>query len=126
MNMISAQPSAAGWVAAGFELPLTDAQRGALRAAGSPAVAYGLRPEDLSLVESGLNEAGVAEALIPGRFTIIEPTSPETYATLHSPVGALTVRVPGALRASVGEAVGLRWLPEQAHLFDAQSALRLA
>jgi len=91
-----------------------------------PAVAYGLRPEDLSLVESGLNEAGVAEALIPGRFTIIEPTGPETYATLQTPVGALTVRVPGALRTSVGEAVWLRWQPEQAHVFDAQSGLRLA
>ena len=126
MNMIAAQPNTAGLAAEGFELPLTDAQRAALRAAGSPAVAYGLRPEDLSLVESGLNEAGAADALIPGRFTIIEPTGPETYATLHTPVGALTVRVPGALRAAVGEAVCLRWLPEQAHLFDAQSGLRLA
>jgi len=33
--------------------------------------------------------------------------------------------LPGALRASVGQAVGLRWLPEKAHLFDAQSGLRM-
>jgi hypothetical protein len=33
--------------------------------------------------------------------------------------------LPGSLLASVGQAVGLRWLPEQAHLFDAQSGLRL-
>ncbi len=44
---------------------------------------------------------------------------------LQAAVGALTVRVPGALRASVGQAVGLQWLPERAHLFDAQSGLRL-
>jgi len=51
--------------------------------------------------------------VIPGRFTIIEPTGPETYATLQTPVGAVTVRVPGALRASVGEAVCLQCLPEK-------------
>ena len=120
MNMIASEPSAAGLVAAGFELALTDAQRAAIRTAGNPAVDYGLRPEDLSLAETG-----VAEALIPGRFTIIEPKGPETYATVQNPVGALPVRVPGARRASVGEAVCLRWLPEQAHLFEAQSGLRL-
>ncbi len=54
-------------------MPLTDAQHAALCAAGNPAVAYGLRPEGLSLAETG-----VAEAVIPGRFTIIEPTGPET------------------------------------------------
>jgi hypothetical protein len=32
---------------------LTNAQQAAVRAAGSPAVAYGLRPEDLSLAATG-------------------------------------------------------------------------
>ena len=32
----------------------------------------------------------------------------------------------GALRASVGQAVGLQWLPEQAHLFDPKRRLRLS
>ena len=57
MNMIAAQPSAAGLVAEGFELALTDAQRAAIRTAGNPAVDYGLRPEDLSLAETGVTEA---------------------------------------------------------------------
>jgi len=116
MNMIAAHPSAVGLAAEGIDLPLTELQRAALRAAGNPAVAYGLRPEDLGLADTGL----------PGHFTIIEPTGPETYATLQTPLGSITVRVPGALRASVGDAVCLQWSPEKAHLFDAQSGLRLA
>ncbi|WP_077037148.1 ABC transporter ATP-binding protein [Pelomonas sp. KK5] len=120
MNMIDAQRAADGRAAhaanaSGIDLPLTDMQRNALPN-GHVELTYGLRPEDVSLADNGL----------PGTLTIIEPTGPETYATVDTPVGKITVRTPGALRRSVGDAVYLQWDAQKAHLFDAKTELRLA
>ena len=56
---------------------------------------------------------------------MIEPTGPETYATVDTPVGKLTARVPGVLHAQVGEAVHLQWAAEQVHVFDRVSGQRV-
>ena len=116
MNLLDAKRTTTGMAIAGNELALNKAQRDALAAGKVDAFSYGLRPEHLTLASSGL----------PGRFSIIEPTGPETYATVDTPIGALTARVPGLLQAKVGETTFLRWLPEHAHLFDAGSERRLA
>jgi multiple sugar transport system ATP-binding protein len=63
---------------------------------------------------------------VPGRLAIIEPTGPDTYATVDTPLGQLTARVPGVLHAGVGENVHLRWQPQHAHLFDARTEARVA
>ena len=117
MNMIQAQRAADGHAAHafGFDLPLTDEQRAALPN-GQVELTYGLRPEDVSLGDNGL----------PGVLTIIEPTGPETYATVETAVGKITVRFPGSLRRSVGDAVCLQWNAQKAHLFDAKTERRLA
>jgi multiple sugar transport system ATP-binding protein len=114
MNMIAAQRAGEGLAAQGVQLALADEQRGAL--GGSADVLYGLRPEHLSFGDAGL----------PGTLAMIEPTGPETYALVDTPVGALTARVPGRLHQRVGERVRLQWRPVDAHLFDARSEARLA
>jgi multiple sugar transport system ATP-binding protein len=56
---------------------------------------------------------------------MIEPTGPETYATVDTPVGKLTARIPGVLHAHVGDTVHLQWDADQTHLFDRASGARV-
>jgi multiple sugar transport system ATP-binding protein len=115
MNMLDAQRSAAALSAHGVALSITDAQRAAVQAHANADLVYGLRPESISFAANGL----------PGKLTMIEPTGPETYATVDTAAGKLTARVPGVLQAAVGDAVHLQWSPEQAHVFDRASGNRV-
>jgi multiple sugar transport system ATP-binding protein len=120
MNMVSSQrvthANSTAVAAHGVELALTEAQRQALAGAPGTEWVYGLRPENLSLANDGL----------PGTLTMIEPTGPETYATVDTAVGALTARIPGLLAAHVGDRVHLQWNAQDAHLFAQGSGERLA
>ena len=115
MNMVDVQRSGETLTAHGVDLPITDAQRAALQSHGSADLVYGLRPESISFAATGL----------PGTLSMIEPTGPETYATVDTAAGKLTGRVPGVLQASVGDAVHLQWAAEQSHLFDRTSGMRV-
>jgi len=119
MNMVDAQRTATGagvvLTAHGVELAITDAQRAAMQAHGSADLVYGLRPESISFAAQGL----------PGTLSMIEPTGPETYATVDTAAGKLTARVPGVLQANVGDAVHLQWQANQSHLFDRNSGSRV-
>ena len=116
MNMVGGQRAAHGLHAKGIELALTPGQRSALVAANGPDFTYGLRPESLGFGGTGL----------PGTVSMLEPTGPETYALVDTPVGLLTARVPGKVRQHVGEPVFLHWSPADAHLFDAATEKRVA
>ena len=116
MNMVPVRCQDGGVTAHGLALPLSDPQRQALQAHGHDELVYGLRPESLVFGEQGL----------PGTLSMIEPTGPETYATVDTPAGPITARVPGVLAAQVGQAVHLQWQPGQAHLFEAAGGQRLA
>jgi multiple sugar transport system ATP-binding protein len=116
MNMVGSRRNADGLHAQGIELALTPEQRRALQAANAPEITYGLRPESLGFAAAGL----------PGTVSMLEPTGPETYALVDTPVGLLTARVPGKVEQRVGEPVFLHWSPADAHLFDAQSEKRVA
>ena len=115
MNMVDVRRQEDGVTAHGMALALNSAQQQAVRAHGAEALVYGLRPESLVFAAEGL----------PGTLAMIEPTGPETYATVDTPAGKLTARVPGVLNAQVGEAVHLQWDTEQIHLFDANSGMRV-
>ncbi|MDI4633172.1 ABC transporter ATP-binding protein [Pelomonas sp. V22] len=82
-----------------------------------PGVQVGLRPEHLELVapSEGLN----------GQVLMLEPTGPETYLKLETPLGAMTARVAGRATQQVGELVGIRWAEDRPHHFDAVSGQRL-
>jgi len=116
MNMVGSQPAANGLSAKGIALALTPAQLAAVQAANAPEITYGLRPESLGFGEAGL----------PGQLSMLEPTGPETYALVDTPVGLLTARVPGKVVQRVGDNVFLRWSPADAHLFDGKSEKRVA
>jgi len=115
MNMVDAQRSGDTLVGHGVALDLTDAQQQAVRQHAKAELVYGLRPENLSLADAGL----------PGTLTMIEPTGPETYATVDTAVGLLTARIPGLLNAHVGDRVHLRWSAHDVHLFDRAGGDRL-
>jgi len=115
MNMITAARSATGIAANGVDLPLTAAQRDALAANATAKLTYGLRPEALQLSADG----------IPGTMHFTEPTGPETYATVDTAVGMLTLRVPGYMTSKVGDAVHVKWNAEASHLFDGESGKRI-
>jgi hypothetical protein len=100
--------------AGGVELPLSDAQRSAI--GGSRSLLYGLRPESVTLADRGM----------AGKVIMVEPTGPETYALIDTAFGHLLARAPGRLGQRSGDAVHLAWRPEDAHLFDATSELRIA
>jgi multiple sugar transport system ATP-binding protein len=115
MNMVDAQLTANGLTAQGVNLPITDVQRAVVLEKGGTEFVYGLRPESIGFSAQGL----------PGKLTMIEPTGPETYATVDTAAGKLTARVPGVLQAVVGDAVHLQWSAEQAHVFERVSGLRV-
>ena len=115
MNMIPAVRSATGAAANGMDLPLTAAQRESLQKNSAGKLTYGLRPEAAQLSADG----------VPGTLRFTEPTGPETYATVETAVGLLTLRVPGYLSTKVGEAVHVKWSAEATHLFDGESDKRI-
>ena len=115
MNMVDATTSGSALSAQGVELPINDAQRAALQAHGQAECVYGLRPESISFASHG----------VPGKLSMIEPTGPETYATVETAAGKLTARVPGVLQAVVGDAVHLQWSADSAHVFDRTSGNRV-
>ena len=118
MNMLRAERQGVALSAHGFALPLSDRQGASLARAGAEIVC-GLRPEDITL------QAEAAGALVQGRVTITEPTGPETYVSVDTPLGKLTSRVAGRAPYRVGDVLGLAWLPEALHLFDAKTGARL-
>jgi multiple sugar transport system ATP-binding protein len=115
MNMIPAVRSAGGVSANGVELSLTEGQRLALQSSKAAKLTYGLRPEAAQFADDG----------IPGTLRFTEPTGPETYATVETAVGLLTLRVPGYMTAKVGDAVHVKWVPEATHLFDGDTDKRI-
>ena len=116
MNIIPAVRSGGGVAANGVELALSAAQRAALQQGAASGLIYGLRPEAIAFAEDGL----------PGKVHFTEPTGPETYATVETAIGMLTLRVPGVLHAKVGDAVHVKWSADAVHLFDASSDKRIA
>ena len=115
MNMIDVLRNGPALAAHGVGLPISPAQSAALQAHGSAELVYGLRPESIGFASQG----------VPGTLRMIEPTGPETYATVETAAGQLTARVPGVLQATVGDAVHLQWQADQAHVFDRASGARV-
>ena len=60
-----------------------------------------------------------------GTVGLLEPTGPETFALVDTPLGKLMARVPGKVHQQIGEQVFLNWSPAGAHLFDAKSERRI-
>jgi multiple sugar transport system ATP-binding protein len=118
MNFVTAERQQQGLRAQGVTLPVSAQQQASIDAAitGNGGCLYGLRPEHIRLADDG----------VPGKLVMIEPTGPETYLLVDTPLGQITSRVAGNPHLNVGDAVRLQWAAESAHLFDASSEKRLA
>jgi multiple sugar transport system ATP-binding protein len=112
---VQTDEAGSGVTAQGHAMPLTGPQVKALGAATDGPLNYGIRPEDLILASGGL----------PGTLALIEPTGPETYVTVETAVGAMTVRMPGHWRTALGERVHLQWQAARSHLFGGVGQRRL-
>jgi multiple sugar transport system ATP-binding protein len=123
MNLVQAVQGPAGPTAAGLALPVTPQAGAALLSHGATNVLMGIRPEALSVRAAG---AAASEPGLAATLAMVEPTGPETYAALDTPLGRLTVRVPGTLRQRVGEGVRLDWNAAAAHWFSAADDRRVA
>ena len=115
MNMVAGERSGDALAAKGIALALDAGDRAALGSAGAAELLYGLRPEAVSFAADGL----------AGRIAMLEPTGPETYAIVDTPVGKITARLPGKVHERVGDPVHLGWNPGAVHLFDASTERRV-
>lgn len=81
---------------------------------------YGIRPEHLSLAEAG---QGRMQAII----SHCEYMGSETFLSFDMPgTSGLTVRLPGEVRRSVGEAADLSFDLNDLHMFDKKTGYRLS
>jgi multiple sugar transport system ATP-binding protein len=89
-------------------------------AASGRKVVLGIRPESLELASDG----------VPARVEVVEELGADAYvfcsADLPGEATRLVARVDVRRRPERGERVSLRPLPGEAHLFDAESGLRLS
>jgi ABC-type sugar transport system ATPase subunit len=102
--------------AEGIEVELPARARGAKP---PPTATIGIRPEHLAIVAPGQGEAS-------GEVYVVEPMGREQVVDVQVGERRLRVIAPPGFVATIGERVGLRFAPEQLHLFDPASGARLA
>jgi sn-glycerol 3-phosphate transport system ATP-binding protein len=108
MNLVALEDGAGGAVVRGSEDVVLPG-----RGAG---LTLGVRPEHLSLSDSGGIAATVASSEYHGADTIV---------TVRVGEETLLVRAPGRAAHAAGAAVRIAWQPDSLHLFDAQSGVRV-
>jgi len=106
----SAQPTVKG-----AAITLSVEHQEALRRQPAAGLVIGLRPERVQLGDSGT----------AGRLTLLEPTGPDTYAFVDTPLGSLVSRVAGTVTQRVGDVVNLNWEARDLHLFDTATEARI-
>ncbi|MBL0403197.1 sn-glycerol-3-phosphate ABC transporter ATP-binding protein UgpC [Microvirga aerilata] len=77
-------------------------------------ITLGIRPEHLQIAPAG------TPGSIPATVSVIEPTGADTTLIVKAEGGNLTVVLRERCTLKAGEAVALRPVPQQAHLFDEQ------
>ena len=85
------------------------------------AVTLGLRPESIQVVP-----AGDPATPLSGIINLVEVVQPNVYANVQLGQHAVLARVPDDQpQVPTGHAVGLRIMPERAHIFDPETGTRL-
>jgi len=102
-------------VAGGTRWPLS-----AVPAAEGQAVAYGIRPGDLTLAGAG------AEGVVPAEIVVVEPTGAETELLIQAGEAQLILVTHGRPAVSPGDRIGLAIDPAKVHVFDQATGARLA
>jgi multiple sugar transport system ATP-binding protein len=83
------------------------------------AVAYGVRPEHLSLADGG------ADA-VPAEITVVEPTGAETELLVQAGQSPIVLVTHGRPQVNPGDRIGLRVDPAMVHVFDQATGQRLS
>jgi multiple sugar transport system ATP-binding protein len=83
------------------------------------AVAYGIRPEHLSL--AGAGSAGA----VPAEVTVVEPTGAETELLLKAGEAPIVLVSHGRPNVNPGDRIGLAVDPAMVHVFDQKTGARL-
>ena len=76
----------------------------------------GIRPEHLVFEDTSAWR---------GQVSVVEPTGPDTYVTVDTAAGSMTLRTDAQTRVQPGDRVGLSVEPAHAHWFDAATENRL-
>ena len=84
------------------------------------AVAYGVRPEHLSLADGSGADAGPAE------ITVVEPTGAETELLVQAGDSPIVLVTHGRPQVNPGDKIGLRVDPAMVHVFDQATGQRLS
>jgi multiple sugar transport system ATP-binding protein len=82
------------------------------------AVAYGMRPEHLTL--------GNASGAVPGQIIVVEPTGAETELLVQAGESQIVLKTHGRPSVSPGDNVALSVDPAMIHVFDQKSGARIA
>jgi multiple sugar transport system ATP-binding protein len=85
------------------------------RDSGCADVVVGLRPESLDLAGEG----------IPAEVEVVEEIGADSYVFAAADIGKLVARVDTRVAPERGERIALRPRPDEAHLFDPTSGVRL-
>jgi multiple sugar transport system ATP-binding protein len=118
MNVLTGAVRRAGGAAhvetaGGARWPLADA------GADGQAVAYGIRPGDLQLVDAATPGAVAAGVVV------VEPTGAETELVVEAGEQRLTLVIHGRPDVSPGDRIALAIDPRHAHVFDQATGVRL-
>ena len=84
------------------------------------AVAYGVRPGDLSLTKAD------APGSVTGEIVVVEPTGAETELLIQAGQAQLILVTHGRPSVNPGDRVGLAVAPGKVHVFDQGSGQRIA
>jgi multiple sugar transport system ATP-binding protein len=84
------------------------------------AVAYGIRPEHLSLAATG------AAGTVPAAVTVVEPTGAETELLLQAGEAPIVLVSHGRPNVNPGDQIGLAVDPTMVHVFDQKNGQRMA
>jgi multiple sugar transport system ATP-binding protein len=118
MNMLAVDAGSVGSDALtvqGTSIVLHPVQRAALRRQPAAGLVIGVRPERVQFGDRG----------VAGRLMLLEPTGPDTYAFVDTPLGKLVSRVAGSVTQRVGDVVNLNWDARDLHLFDTATEARI-
>ena len=88
--------------------------------ADGQAVAYGIRPGDLTLTTPDAANA------VPGEIVVVEPTGAETELVIQAGEATFTLVTHGRTSVNPGDRIGLAVDPGKVHLFDQGTGARLA
>jgi multiple sugar transport system ATP-binding protein len=88
--------------------------------ADGQAVAYGIRPEHLSLANGSSADA------VPAEITVVEPTGAETELLVQAGDSQMVLVTHGRPQVKPGDRIGLSVDPAMVHVFDQATGRRLA